>query len=69
MLIYCKMLDIMTKRKKLEEWVIKETQCGEDSMYLPLPKNLYEQWKDMNYVEWVDNDDGSYTLIPRENYR
>jgi hypothetical protein len=59
----------MTKRNKLEEWVIKETHCGEDRMYLPLPQKLFEQWENMNYVQWVDNGDGTYTLIPREDYR
>lgn len=38
----------------------------EGDAMLRLPLELAEEWKDMKFVVWRDNRDGTYTLIPRE---
>lgn len=33
---------------------------------LRLPLELEESWDEYKYVQWIDNGDGTYTLIPRK---
>ena len=51
----------------LKQWTVTVEQDGED-LVLPLPQELLDQvgWSTGDTLEWVDNHDGSYSLVKKE---
>jgi len=44
------------------QWIHRNER---DEITLPLPLEFEEEWEDFQFVDWKDNGDGTYTLIPR----
>lgn len=50
----------------LKHWTVTVEQDGED-LVLPLPQDLLDQagWSTGDTLEWIDNHDGSFSLIKK----
>ncbi len=53
----------MRQGNEFHQWVSRDRKEG---AFLWLPLELEDEWKDFNVVCWIDNKDGTYTLVPRK---
>lgn len=52
----------MRQGPEYHQWVSRDDKNG---AFLWLPLELENEWQYFNVVTWIDNGDGTYTLIPR----
>jgi len=60
----------MSKQKIKLSWtiVLEEADDGSGDLILPFPDALLEEagWKEGDILEWIDNENGSYSLRKRD---
>lgn len=52
----------MRQGNEFGQWVDRDGEHGR--VRLRLPMELEDEWQDYKTVKWIDNRDGTYTLIP-----
>jgi hypothetical protein len=61
----------MSKTKIKFNWtiILEEADDGSGDLILPFPDELLEQagWKEGDILEWIDNENGSFTLRKKED--
>jgi len=61
----------MRQGNVFSQWVnryheIADGRQGNNDAWLRVPWELQEEWSKYKTVDWVDNRDGTFTLIPKE---
>lgn len=57
----------MRQGNEFRQWVDRRP-LNDDLTKLRLPMELEDQWGDYLTVTWIDNGDGTYTLIPSKDW-
>lgn len=52
----------------MTSWTVEIKQYGMGDRFIELPKEATDGlgWQDGDEIEWIDNDDGSYTLMKKD---
>lgn len=52
-----------------ECWLSWEEEDGEDIAFLNFSDDLIDKlgWQENDILEWIDNDDGSYLVVKKQN--
>lgn len=52
----------------MTSWTVEIKQYGMGEPFIELPKEATDGlgWQDGDEIEWIDNDDGSYTLMKKD---
>lgn len=61
----------MSKTKIKFNWtiILEEADDGSGDLIMPFPDDLLTQagWKEGDTLEWIDNENGSYTLRKKDD--